>query len=170
MACRIVSERCKTPGATRIWGFVWTLEFSRRWQPNTGYGAGVAVRPNTRAQTGFEFVSSGGVSKGISARQPIEKAEPIWTADGTTQVRDGSIVWTPQPISFESLEERIVSEEWEPPAGIIVEPLAFIDQPAMQVSSARVSGGTRGQVYEIVVRVTTTAQQVHEGFLRVSID
>lgn len=132
-----------------------------------GYAAGVAVRPNTRAQTGLEYVSSGGVSRGISARQPIEKAEPQWPMTGT--VPDGSIIWTPREISFDSLEERIVSEQWDWPDGITVEPQPHHDEAAMQVSSARFSGGTRGRVYDVSVLVTTT-QQVHEGTLRVTID
>lgn len=167
--CNIVFERCKTPGAVRIWGFVWTFEFTRRWQPNMGYPSGVAVRPNTRAQTGLEYVSSGGVSRGISARQPIEKAEPQWPMSGGT-APDGSILWTPQPISYDSLEERIQSEVWTPPSGINVDGLDHLDEPGRQISAARVSGGAKGQVYDILLRVTTTVGQVREAILRVTID
>jgi hypothetical protein len=167
--CGILFECCKPAAAVRIWGFVWTFEFARRWQPNMGYASGVAVRPNTRAQTGFEYVSSGGVSKGISTRQPIEKAEPQWEKSASS-VSDGSIVWTPQPISTASLEERIASEVWSPPSGITVESLAHIDEAGRQISAARVSGGTKGQVYDILLRVTTTAGQVREATLRVTID
>lgn len=168
MACRIVYDRCKTAGAVRIWGFSWTLAFARRWQPNTGYAVGEAVRPNTRAQTGVEYVSSGGVSRGVSARQPIEKIEPLWPTAGSVQ--DGPIIWTPRPITYDSLEERIVSEEWTSPAGITAEPLPYQDDPAAQMSAARISGGTKGQTYEVSVLVTTTAGQVHEGTIRVTID
>jgi hypothetical protein len=137
-----------------------------------GFAPGVAVRPNSRPGTGYEYLSGGGVSRGVTPRRPIAKVEPLWPegSDAISTVVDGSIIWTRQAMSFESLEERIASEDWDIPGELTGDPQPYVDTPGLQASSIRIGGGVAGSTYEVRVDVTTTVGNVHTGIIRLSIE
>ena len=172
MGCIVTLERCKAPSSVKTWGFNWTAYFTRVWEPGMGFAPGVAVRPNSRPGTGYEYLSSGGVSRGATPRRPLAKVEPLWPegSDAIATVTDGSIVWTRQAISFESLEERIASDNWEVPSGLTGDPQPFVDSAGLQASAIRLGGGVVGQIYDVRVDVTTTIGNVHTGIIRLTIE
>lgn len=145
--CLHIVKRCQHSEARLDYGFDWTRTFSRIWAPDRPFGVGIVVRPLGDA-TGFEYISSGGQSAA---------EEPGWSrVDGGTTV-DGSIIWTAQPVTVDSLMDRISTDLWSDsnPAGLTIEPQPPVDEAGDQVTSAIISGGVPGVVYTIENEVTT---------------
>ena len=131
-----------------------TERFSIPRQPNFPYASGAHVRP-IDGGTGWQYQSSGGVTNG-------DDFEPQWPTEEGGTVVDGSLTWTAEDITFDSLRYRIASVEWTAPDGITLSDESVIDQPAMQEVRVTVAGGTAGQKYRIVGVVTTTTGLEYE--------
>jgi hypothetical protein len=131
-----------------------TERFAIPRQPNFPYAIGAHVRP-IEGGTGWQYQSSGGVTNG-------DDFEPDWPVDSGGTVDDGSLTWTAEPITYDSLRYRIDEVEWTAPAGITLSDESIIDQPAMQEARVTVAGGTVGEKYRIVGLVTTTTGLVFE--------
>lgn len=163
--CTIVAETCKRAGERRSWSFDWTLAFANRWAANQAYPAATRVRPSSLyKQTGYEYESSGGQSSGLF--------EPSWGKTlGQVNTRDdGSIGWTARALSYDSLAERIDSVTLTAAAGVTLHPLSLIDQPGKQQTPFEVSGGTAGEIYDILIVVSTTAGRIYEALLRLEVE
>lgn len=88
------------------YAFDWTDRIARFWAAGTAYSVGTTVRP--RASTGYQYVSSGGVSGSL---------DPFTSSPGQT-VTDGSIIWTRQVIDTTSLLTTVQSSAWAGDAGL----------------------------------------------------
>lgn len=164
--CIIKQSVCKAAGETRSWGFNLALYFSRKWTKITPFAASVAIKPSKEGlQTGYEYVSSGGVSGSAEPRWPSAKD----IAAGKNTVRDGSIVWTARAITEDSLFERIDTVAWDVDAGITFVEAAVVDEAAMQATGGKFSTGTQGEQYDATALITTTQGNEYEATLVIDI-
>jgi hypothetical protein len=171
MGCRIVKTVCKTAAETKLWGFdyagfdadagSWNF-LARVWAPGTGYAASTTVRPTK--PTGWQYVSSGGHSG---------KTEPRWPTAAAGTVTDGSITWTAEAVSNDSLWATVDSSAWDvgpnSPAGITVGGEALVNTDGSQIATAQVSGGTVDELYEVTNTVTLSDGSIEESMLLVKI-
>ena len=164
-SCYALKKDCKREGERLDWAFNWTHELARKWRPDVPYALDVALRPtDPNGQTGLEYVSSGGQTG---------SEEPAWpTASGETVV-SGTITFTAQPISTDSLEDQIASSTWastEP--SIVVDGDDSSVTAGLQETSAFVAGGVVRRTHDIVNTVTTSSSpaRIFEGVLRLKID
>lgn len=165
MSCLEIRKGCKAADGVQPFGFNWAVAFARSRRPNHPYAAAVAARPaGVDAQTGFEYVSSGGVS---SSKTTLAFSRS--TDTGRDETPDGSLVWTTQAMSFSSLAERIQSVEWEAPAGLTLSDEVIVDQPAYQGTLVTIAGGVVGRTYDVEVHVVTTLGNHYDAILRLSI-
>jgi hypothetical protein len=152
--CIATLKVCQGEQSVLDYAFDLTERFSIPRQPNFPYASGARVRP-VEAGTGRQYQSSGGVSNG-------DDFEPDWPIEDGESVVDGSLTWTAEAITFDSLRYRIDSVTWTAPDEITLSDETVVDQPAMQEVRVTVAGGTAGQKYRIVGVVTTTAGLEHE--------
>lgn len=131
-----------------------TERFAIPRQPNFPYASGAHVRP-VEGGTGWQYQSSGGVTNG-------DDFEPQWPTEDGVAVADGSLIWTAEDITYDSLRYRIDEVEWTAPAAITLSDETVIDQPAMQEVRITLAGGTAGEKYRIVGLVTTTTGLIFE--------
>lgn len=139
---------CQGDQAKLDYAFDLTERFAIPRQPDHPYASGARVRPIAEG-TGFQYQSSGGVTNG-------DDFEPQWPTEDGGVVVDGSLTWTAEDITFDSLRYRIDSVTWTAPDGITLSDEQVIDQPALQEARVTVAGGTAGEKYRIVGVVTTT--------------
>lgn len=168
MSCRIVKKVCKTEDETKRWSFdyagfnqesgEWGF-LARVWSPGMISAADLTIRPSL--PTGYEYVSSGGQSG---------QTEPRWpkTLGGT--VVDGSVTWTAQAISNDSLVTFISVSEWGADTGITADSETLVATDGVQVTTIFVSGGTAGELYDVSNVVTLDDGSVEESVLRVSVE
>jgi hypothetical protein len=161
--CYALKKDCKRAGERLDWGFNWTHELSRRWEPYLPYAAAVAIRPSQPdAQTGLQYSSSGGQSG---------SQEPAWPDEVGDTVLDGTITWTAEALSTASLNDQISASVWDAEAlEITVDDEDQSVTAGLQETSAYVAGGTARRTYDIVNTVTTLAGKIFEGVLRLRID
>lgn len=166
--CLIVLERCQRAGEVRDYGFNWTQFLANRWSKDTPFATGDRVRPSTLdKQNGFEYVASGGQSNG--KKEPAWPRPPAIETAGATH-DDGSLVWTAAALSFASLNERVDTSTWIPPAdGPTVVDDTVTDSPGQQQTACLVTGGAVGQTYDIVNEIVTTDGREYHGILRLTI-
>lgn len=160
--CLEILRRCQQAEARLDYGFDWTRTFSRRWMRDRPFDAGVVIRPETIV-TGFEYLSSGGQSG---------EEEPNWprTLGGT--VVDGSITWTAQAISVDSLLDSIAADAWSAsdPAGLTVTPQAEVATAGLQMTSVVLSGGTIGVTYTVDNEVDTLSGREYVARILLTIE
>jgi len=161
--CFPLKKDCKRAGARLDYGFNWTRELARKWEPDLPFAAGTKIRPATdEGQTGLQYASSGGQSG---------PTEPPWPSVIAETVLDGTIIWTAEALTTASLTEQIADSEWESP-----DPDVTLDgddtsaTAGLQATIAFVSGGIVRRSYDIVNRMTTSAGKIFEGVLRLKID
>lgn len=152
--CIATLKVCQGPMSVLDYAFDLTERFSIPRQPNFPYANGAHVRPVENG-TGWQYQSSGGVTNG-------DDFEPDWPTESGETIEDGSLVWTAEAITFDSLRYRIDSVTWTAPDGITLSNELVIDQPAMQEVRVTVAGGAAGEKYRIIGVVTTTTGLEHE--------
>ena len=159
---------CQGADERQDYAFNVTDEFSLRWQANRAYQTGQVVRPNQRAGTGFEYLAATDAGGGMSSGDQ----EPTWPKVVGGTVVDGSITWTCQLPTYDSLRERIDSVVWDEDPEI--DDLVLSDQveqdiPGLQEARIWVSGGTLGNVYNCRALITTESGAIYECRLEVTI-
>lgn len=161
MTCVFTITDCQRAGEKKPHGFNWTAYLARRWEPDTPYAAGVKVRP-AGIQTGLQYSSSGGQSHG--------RSEPIWprTAGGT--VTDGSITWTAEALSVDSLLEQIDTSTWTVPTGLTGTAEAKITTAGQQAVTIKLAGGAAGQSYAVVNEILTTEGNEYQAVLELGVE
>jgi hypothetical protein len=152
--CIATLKACQGSQSVLDYALDLTERFSIPRQPNFPYANGAHVRP-IEGGTGWQYQSSGGVTNG-------DDFEPQWPTEEGGTVVDGSLTWTAEDITFDSLRYRIDSVTWTAPDGITLTNEQVIDQPAMQEVRVTVAGGTAGQKYRIVGVVVTTTGLEYE--------
>ena len=160
--CYALKKACKRQGERLDWAFNWTHELARKWQADVPYAPGVALRPtDPDGQTGLEYVSGGGQSG---------SQEPVWpTAVGETVV-SGTVTFTAQALSMDSLDDVIVSSTWVSAApSIVIDGEVQSATAGLQQTSAFVAGGVLKKTHD-VVNTVTTQKRTFEGVLRLTID
>lgn len=145
--CLQVLKTCQDVEAVLDYGFNWTREFSRRWARDVPFDSGITIRPEGEP-SGFEYLSSGGQTG---------SEEPVWPKVVGATVKDGSITWTTQTMSNNSLMQMIASDAWSDsvPAGLVVNGAAYIDTPGLQQTMVILSEGVVGTTYEVDNEVFT---------------
>lgn len=168
MSCRIVKKVCKTEGETKPWGFdyagydqdsgTWGF-LSRVWAPGAVYGTDETVRPSL--PTGLQYVSTAGQSGAFEPRWPT-------TIGGT--VTDGSITWTAEAISNDSLLTTISSSDWlADDSDLTVDGEVLVNTSGAQVATVHVSGGVTGNEYEVTNTIILADGSVEESRLLVTV-
>jgi hypothetical protein len=159
MGCRITVTACKTAGEAKPQGFNYTDFLTNRWESGTIYAAGERIRPLTA--TGFQYSSSGGQSA---------SEEPSWPTTLGGTVTDGSITWTAQAITNDSLRATISSSAWAASSSdITIAGETSVNTGGSQVVTALISGGTAGRRYEITNTVTLSDSSIEQSVLRLRI-
>lgn len=152
--CIATIKACQGSQSRLDYAFDLTERFSIARKPNYPFANDACVRP-VEGGTGRQYRSSGGVTNG-------DDFEPEWPPEDGGTVNDGSLTWTGEDITFDSLRYRIDEVEWTPPDGITLSDESIIDQAAMQEVRVTVAGGTAGRKYRIVGVVTTTTGLQYE--------
>lgn len=168
MACRITRKACKTANETQQWAFdyagydqdsgSWGF-LVRVWSPGTVFAADVVVRPTY--PTGFEYVATAGQTG---------QTEPRWPTTVAGTVTDGSVTWTAQEISNDSLTTTIDSSAWSADTGINVDNDSLETGNGKQMTSAHISGGAIGEIYDVANVITLADGTVEESVLRVTVE
>jgi hypothetical protein len=167
MTCRVLQEVCKTAAEVKRWGFDYvrnpatgTLGFlANGWRPGQYFPALSAALP-TKVFTGLQYSSSGGWAGTI---------EPRWPATVGATITDGSITWTAEAVSNDSVKATIVDSEWDAPADITITDEQIENTAGRQVVSALIAGGTAGRKYEVKNTVTLSDGAVEVSILEVSV-
>jgi hypothetical protein len=147
MACPRPFKACKRPVEKLDYGVDFLMDCIRKREPNTGYAAGVRVRPSTeQLQTGFEYISSGGVT---------EFDEPAWPETVGAEIVDGSITWTAAAPTTDSLKDRLSTVVWSAHADLTISDENIGDDAGQQMATANISGGQDGETYEVAIFATT---------------
>lgn len=180
MTCAQREPLCLRVGEIKERSWDWTLHFANLWRPQGDFAAGTRTRPVRwdpdgeelvayGAQTGLEYESSGGISGYVTNRRG-EIVPPAFPAAVNATVVDGPITWTGEPLSYDSLRERIQSVEWMAPAEFTVTPMSFIDEPGRQMTPAQIEALPGAAASAIVCRVTTTEGNKYDAIFDVTID
>jgi hypothetical protein len=115
----------------------YTADFSghcvRRRQGNTSYTLNTVVQP--ARHTGWQYRAT--TAGWTGAR------EPRWPTADTQTVQDGSVEWTTEAISTESLLRSLSSATWSADSGLTL----GTETTAGTQSTMLISGGTLGQRY-----------------------
>lgn len=126
----------KDPGET----LDYTAEFD--WhcvnyrQAATAYALNAVVLP--QKDTGLEYKATTAGRSGSN--------EPRWPTVAAGTVTDGSVVWTAQAVSTNSLQRTLSSAAWSADTGITVGSPTTTGTR----STVLISGGTEGQDYDVV--------------------
>ena len=146
--CLQTAKKCQPLEARLDYGWDWTRTFTRLWQRDKPFGTGVTVRP-AGPVTGFQYRSSGGQSGEV---------EPNWPKVIGAEVIDGSITWTTEAITVDSLMDRIDTDTWvaSDSPGLTLVPVPPIDTAGEQITAAVISGGVMGTTYTVENEVLTT--------------
>lgn len=152
MTCRTVVKDCKTSEERRQRGFDLTEFCARIWTPKTFYNAGDVIRVlgteagGEQAFTGFDYQATEDGTSG--------ETEPSWPVLGADPVADGSLEWEAVEISNTSLVRQIDSVEWIAATGMTVDDETVISTEGRQQIAAYHAGGTDGERYLNLARVT----------------
>jgi len=158
MTC-LVSRACKNTGDIVPWGFDFTGYLTNEWSEGTVFLVGDVIRPAD--STGYEYISSGGQSG---------SSEPRWPRTLASTVTDGSITWTAQAISNDSLRTTIDTSVWFAPTDISISVEQVYDTDGMQMTSALIGGGVAGESYDVLNTVTFDDGSVEVSIIRVSVE
>jgi len=167
MSCRIIQTVCKTAAEVKRYGFDYVRNpqtgalgfLANGWRPGQPYATGAAVLP-TKAFTGLQYSSSGGWSG---------PAEPRWPGMIGDQIADGSITWTAEAVSNDSVKASIVTSEWEADDVITIDDEQIENTAGRQVVSALVGGGEEGRTYEVTNTVTLSDGAVEVSIIEVEV-
>lgn len=144
MTCLARKSVCQHKSARHAYEADWAAECAFAWESGKGYPLNAIVRPSE---------SSGYEAKATTAGQSGAN-EPKWRGKGVGDtVTDGSVVWTMQRTSADSLEKTIASSLWEAPAGVTVDDDEIIDTDGNARTRAYFACTTPGE-YEVVNTVT----------------
>jgi len=140
-------KRCQSSDARLDYGFDWTHVLARKWQRDRPFDTGVVIRP-AGEPTGWEYISSGGQSGA---------EEPIFPKILGATIKDGSIIWTTQGFTGDSLQDQILSDTWttSDPTGLTVEAQSPINSAGLQQTSVILSEGVAGVTYIVENEVVT---------------
>lgn len=162
MTCRKVEDECKRSGERKQRGFDLTAFSARNWAPKSFFATGDVIRVLGAADggeqvfTGFDYVAA---ADGYSG-----EFEPAWPTSGS--VDDGSLSWSPVPISNDSLYRSITNVEWIEDGDMTVDDDDVITTEGRQQISAYHSGGIDGQKNLIIARVTYDEGSIEDFGIR----
>lgn len=165
MSCRIIQKVCKTSDEVKRWGFDYVRDpetgklgfLAHGWCPGQIYAADVCVLP-TRAYSGLQFSSSGGQSG---------RREPLWPTTAGATVTDGSITWTAETITNDSLLATVVLSDWIADPEFTVTDEQLVNTDGVQQVTALISGGVSGRKGEVRNIVTLSNGAIEESVLLV---
>lgn len=163
-------ERCQRSAENRDYGFNWTLFLARLWEADVPYDTDVCVRPSTlEKQNGYEYKSDGGQSNGSKEPRWAKGTEADPETVGNTYA-DGSIEWTAQELTVDSLRDQIDDSTWTYDPSLTVSDTLIVDTPGLQRTSGVVTGGVAGTTYDILNEITTVGGKKFHGILRLTIE
>lgn len=150
----------KQPGDPARIGVDWHDWLIRTW-PGSGYtvALGTAIRfPRGPARkqsnpTGIQFRAS---TAGVTG--PFE---PKWPKTIGATVADGSVVWTAEAVSTDSLQRTVASQAWSVPTGVTSSGES-VTADGFEYS-VLISGGADGQEYACIHRVVFSDGQADSG-------
>lgn len=134
--------------------FDWHDHLANQWQPGSTCEAGLCIRLPRMLATGLEYeVTTAGVT---GARRPNFPG-PVYDQNGNVEdtgigrkVASGSVIFTARAITTSSLRATITLSEFPTVDGITLSDESENDL----IYTVYAEGGTPGQQYEIVHRVT----------------
>jgi hypothetical protein len=159
MSCTKIGDLCKTPSErTPLRIPLRGSEFIRTWEAQNVYAAGERVRP--RKANGYEYE--------CTAPGQVLLREPSWPIILGDAVSDGSVTWTCRAISNASLTREIQSVTWIG-GGLTIDGTAFVSASGENELSAYISGGTAGQTYEVIARITFSDGSIEDALVEVDV-
>jgi hypothetical protein len=162
MACRKIQDECKRAGERKQRGFDLTGFSVRNWAAKTFFSQGDVIRVLGAAAggeqifTGFDYSASDDGYTG--------EFEPAWPITGS--VVDGAIAWVPVAVSNDSLFRQITDVEWIEDGDMTVDDDDIVNTEGRQQIAAYHSGGTNGQKYLVIARVTFTDGSIEDFGIR----
>lgn len=167
MTCVHIEAACKTPDEIRDYSFNWINEAFAFWISARQFDAGGRVRPSVA--NGFEYECT--VPGQTTQSTEETDAEPTWPTTLGATVTDGSITWTCVAISTSGLHKSIANSTWTAESvDVTVEDSSFVARPGEQTTSVKVSGGTDGEVYDVVNHVTFSDGTELDAIVRLTVE
>lgn len=120
------------------------------WSANSFIAANALLRPTNGNETGFLYQTAAAGQTG-----PLE---PAWATTGT--VKDGSLTWTPltPPAAGEDSISSVTWTQVNPPDGTLT--IASQSNTTL-TATAKLGGGTSGQIYTVIVKITMASGAIY---------
>ena len=148
MSCKICGKDCKLPGDKLPIRIDLTDFCERRWDNRRSAGirlSGDIVRPTPPIRSGYEYLCSASGQVGLE--------EPRWPVVAGETVNDGSVEWTTQAISNDSLLKTIVTAVWNGD-GFTISDEAIVNTNGEQLVSCFIADDQALGKYLVSVEVT----------------
>lgn len=151
MSCTVVATICLRIGERRPYGADLTKFCSKFYANEEVYELTEVVRPVPIEQggggaTGFEYRVTTAGQSGAS--------EPVWPTTNGETVTSGSVVFTTQPISNDSLSKTIDTSTWSSPTGVDIEGASTVTIDGEQKTAAYLKAVSAVRSAEVVNHVT----------------
>lgn len=162
MPCQTVSS-CQFAGGANIpYEFDVSLISVMQWGANAAIVANQLVRPSSGNETGYVYQN--GTAPGQTG-----PTEPAWATPVGATVADAALIWTAQipPAQGQDVVALATWTQQSPPDGALA--ITGITHTSL-TTSAFVGGGTKGNVYTILVLITMVSGAVYPIELAVTID
>jgi hypothetical protein len=124
-------------------------------EPDTDYAENIVVQP--KRATGLQYRATTGGRSGTK--------EPRWPLTAALTVTDGTVVWTAEATSEDSLRRTLDSVSWAADTGLTVGSASS----SGVVSTALISDGVAGQSYEVHCTGTFSDETIAIGQMTINI-
>ena len=140
MTCRPVGKECQAIGARLPLTVDWTEVCANRWTAGEVRAQDEVIRPE--ASNGAQYRIVDAEDAGQSASE-----EPAWAVNETigTTYPDGTVLWTAEAISNDSLARTIVTSTWDVVDGITIDDENFQSANGEQKTWAYFRGSVAGK-------------------------
>ena len=153
--CVGVIERKQDPADKLDYSVDFEAALTRFREPSTTYALNTVVR--SRVAPGLEYKATTAGRSGT--------IEPRWPTAAAGTVTDGSVVWTAQAISTNSLTSTLASAAWTVDSGLTSSGQA----ESWQRSTIHLSGGTDGQTYTVICTGTMVDGRKFTGIILLTV-
>lgn len=144
----------KDPDVSAVYEIDWELELVSQAERSRYFSSGEVVRAQIDTGWYYECTTAGRTSRHY----------PVWPRSSGETVEDGTVTWTarhPDDASVPSVSSAV----WTVPSGLTLDS----QQEQGMVTYITLSGGTDGEDYEVLCRMTPTSGNVVEQTITIPV-